>query len=360
MFATNWRTAESVTEGHPDKICDQISDAILDAYLTADPLSRVAVEAVGGHGTLFIVGEATSKAEVDAAKIAQEVYRSIGYGDKLAITVKIVAQSPDIAQGVDTGGAGDQGIMYGYATNETKEMLPRPVVLAHQLTNQLTNLRKHDPDFAWLRPDGKAQVTTVEDKVGAIVISTQHDQSITTEELRKQLYKHVIKPVVPEISADLCLINQTGIFIQGGFEADTGLTGRKIMVDTYGGLIPQGGGCFSGKDPTKVDRSAAYMARYLAKQVINNGWANVCLVSLAYAIGHVEPVMVDVWTDTNYPARQWVLKNFDLSPSGIINFLNLRQPIYRPTAVNGHFSHRDFPWEQLSKVKKVHRVAVKK
>ncbi len=352
MITSHWRTAESVTEGHPDKVCDQISDAILDAYLQGDPTSRVAVEAVGGHGVLFIVGEVTSKASVDAAEVAKQVYRSIGYTDSLDITVKIVTQSPDIAQGVDTGGAGDQGIMYGYATKETPELLPLPVVLAHKLTDRLTDLRKNDPKFGWLRPDGKAQVTTVDNAVRTVVVSTQHDKTIATDELRQQIFKNIIKPIIPDIQFEDCHINPTGIFLQGGFEADTGLTGRKIMVDTYGGLIPQGGGCFSGKDPTKVDRSAAYMARYLAKNIVSQEWCNECLVSCAYAIGHYNPVMVDVWTDTDYPAREWVVKNFDLSPAGIIKFLKLRQPIYRQTAINGHFSSDTFPWEKLAVSKK--------
>ncbi len=348
MIISQWRTAESVTEGHPDKICDQISDAILDAYLTDDPNSRVAVEAVGGHGVLFIVGEVTSKATVDAANVAKQVYRSIGYADALDITVKIVTQSSDIALGVDTGGAGDQGIMYGYATKETPQLLPLPVVLAHKLTDRLTELRKNNPKFSWLRPDGKAQVTTVDNSVWTVVVSTQHEETITTDELRQQIFEHVIQPVVANLRFEDCHINPTGIFLQGGFEADTGLTGRKIMVDTYGGLIPQGGGCFSGKDPTKVDRSAAYMARYLAKNIVSQGWCNECLVSCAYAIGHNDPVMVDAWTDTDYPARDWVVKNFDLSPAGIIKFLDLRQPIYRQTAINGHFSSKTFPWEKVT------------
>jgi len=345
MHHSKWKTAESVTIGHPDKICDQISDAILDEYLKSDTSSRVAVEAAGGHGELWIFGEVTSKAEVDVEKVAAKVYGEIGYQDKLHIRSKIVKQSPDIAQGVDTGGAGDQGMMYGYATDETPSRLPLAVELAHTLTSKLTELRQSST-LGWLMPDGKAQVTLEDDLVKTVVVSTQHTKNILTDELRQKIYEQVIVPIVGKINFVDCLINPTGQFIQGGFEADTGLTGRKIMVDTYGGLAPQGGGCFSGKDPTKVDRSAAYMARYLAKKIIYDGHAKEALVSFSYAIGHIQPVMVECWTDSNYEGRDWIIKNFDLSPKGIIKFLGLARPIYRQTAENGHFGNQKFPWEK--------------
>ena len=346
MIISNWQTAESVTEGHPDKICDQISDAILDAYLEQDPMSRVAVESAGGHGELFIMGEVTSKATVDHAAIARKVYQEIGYNEPLKITVNVVAQSPDIAMGVDTGGAGDQGMMYGYATNETSSFLPKPLDLSHKLAKRLTDLRRNDKRFSWLRPDGKTQVTTKNGVVKTVVVSTQHTPDIKTEKLRQLILKELISPIVGKIAPEHCLINPTGHFVLGGFEADTGLTGRKIMVDTYGGLAPQGGGAFSGKDPTKVDRSAAYMARYLAKNIVTSGHANKCLVSFSYAIGYDQPVMVECWTDTSYDGRKWIVKNFDLSPAGIIKFLDLRRPIYRQTAAYGHFGNNQFPWEK--------------
>src|SRR3989338_7798854 len=267
-------TAESVTSGHPDKICDQVSDAILDAYLEQDPYSRVAVESFGAHGLFVIGGEVTSKGEVDAVVLARDLYRHIGYQDGLNIVTKIVKQSPDIAQGVDTGGAGDQGIMYGYATDETKEFLPLAVSLVHKLTKGLENLRRNDKDFWWLGPDGKAQVTIMDGNVKAVLVSCQHDEKITQQEIKEQLIKKLIEPVAGNLEEAEILVNPTGKFVIGGFASDTGLTGRKIMVDTYGGMFPHGGGAFSGKDPTKVDRSAAYMSRFVAKNLVANGFAS--------------------------------------------------------------------------------------
>jgi len=345
-------TAESVTSGHPDKICDQISDAILDEYLRQDPASRVAVETFGSHGLLVIGGEVTSSGQVDAGKIAAKVYKDIGHEDNLEIQANIVQQSPDIAQGVDAGGAGDQGIMYGYATDETKECLPLPVVLAHQLTRGLEELRRNNPEFNWLRPDGKAQVTIEDGKIKNILISTQHDEKIYQQEILGLLGKHLIRKVAGRGDYEI-LVNPTGKFVTGGFYADTGLTGRKLMVDTYGGIIPHGGGAFSGKDPTKVDRSAAYMARWVAKNLVANGYAKKCLVSVAYAIGRAEPLMVEVetfGTGNDQTARNIVLKKFDFSPPTIIETLDLRRPIYLPTAAYGHFGRQEFPWEKVVKL----------
>ena len=344
-------TAESVTSGHPDKICDQISDAILDEYLKQDPKSRVAVETFGSHGLLVIGGEVTSSGKVDAQKIAKKIYKNIGYPDNLKILANIIQQSPDIAQGVDTGGAGDQGIMYGYATNETEEYLPLPVVLAHRLTKGLEELRRHHPKFQWLRPDGKSQVTVENNKIRTVLISCQHDEKISKPEIENLLEKYLIKKLVGgnyEI-----LVNPTGKFITGGFHADTGLTGRKIMVDTYGGLIPHGGGCFSGKDPTKVDRSAAYMCRFVAKNIVANHYAEKCLVSVAYAIGKAEPLMVEINTfntGEDKKIRRLVRKNFDFSPNSIIQRLNLQKPIYLQTAAYGHFGKQNLPWEEIIKI----------
>jgi S-adenosylmethionine synthetase len=342
-------TAESVTSGHPDKVCDQISDAILDEYLKQDPKSRVAVETLGAHGLIVIGGEVTSKGKVDAEKVARNIYKDIGHPEKPKVLVNIVSQSPDIAQGVDTGGAGDQGIMYGYATDETKEYLPLPVVLAHKLTSGLEKLRRTNPKFWWLKPDGKSQVTVENGKVKTILISTQHDEKIPQEEIKALLTKYLIQPMVGKGDYEI-LVNPTGKFVYGGIYADTGLTGRKIMVDTYGGLIPHGGGAFSGKDPTKVDRSGAYMCRWVAKNLIANGYAKKCLVSVAYAIGRAEPLMVEVdtfGTGSQNKARAAVLKNFDFQPLKIINRLNLRRPIYAATAAYGHFGRQGFPWEEI-------------
>ncbi len=338
-------TTESVTIGHPDKICDQISDAIVDAYLLQDPLSRVAVNSMGSHGTLFIGGEATSKGAVDHAKLAQELYQEIGYTEELKMVVNVVPQSPDIAQGVDTGGAGDQGIMYGYATDETPEMLPRQVVAAHALTRGLTALRAK-PGFEWLRPDGKSQVTYEDGRLKTILVSCQHTENIEQPEIQAQLTQHLFQPLFGDLSNVEVLVNPTGRFVQGGFYADTGLTGRKIMVDTYGGLIPHGGGAFSGKDPTKVDRSAAYFCRYVARQLVKRGLCHHATVRVAYAIGRAEPVMVDVEGDGDDGLHEAVQKEFDFRPKAIIERLDLRKPIYRQTAMNGHFGNPDFPWEK--------------
>ncbi len=344
-------TVESVTAGHPDKVCDQISDAILDACLETDPMSRVAMEAFGGHGLLVVGGEVTTKADVDFEKVARDVYREIGFKEEIKIITNVVKQSPDIAQGVDTGGAGDQGIMYGFATNETPEFLPKGIVLVHKLTKGLEDLRKSG-EIKWLKPDGKAQVT-IDGKTGSeiktILVSTQHDEKVSQSEIREALIEKLIKPLIgdSDISGIEILVNPTGKFAQGGFEADTGLTGRKIMVDTYGGLIPHGGGCFSGKDPTKVDRSAAYMARYVAKTLVSEGKAKECLVSVSYAIGRAEPLMVEALNEKGESIRDAVEKRFDFKPKAIIEKLNLRRPIYKKTAAYGHFGRVEFPWEKI-------------
>ena len=338
-------TTESVTIGHADKICDQISDAIVDAYLLQDPLSRVAVNCMGSHGTLFIGGEVTSKGTVDHAKLAQDLYKEIGYEEELKTIVKVMPQSPDIAQGVDTGGAGDQGMMYGFATDETSEMLPRQVVVAHALTRSLTALRTK-PGFEWLRPDGKSQVTYKADKLKTILVSCQHAESIEQAEIKNQLIKYLFEPMFGDLADIEILVNPTGRFVQGGFYADTGLTGRKIMVDTYGGLIPHGGGAFSGKDPSKVDRSAAYFCRYVARQLVKRELCHKATVRVAYAIGRAEPVMIDVESDATEDLRPLIEKEFNFTPKAIIEKLDLRKPIYRQTAMNGHFGNTIFPWEK--------------
>jgi S-adenosylmethionine synthetase len=340
---------ESVTAGHPDKICDQISDAILDECLRQDPMSRVAMEAFGGHGLLVVGGEVTTKAEVDFEKVARDIYHEIGYKNDLKIITNVVKQSPDIAQGVDTGGAGDQGIMYGFATDETPEFLPKGIVLVHKLTEGLENLRKSG-EIKWLRPDGKAQVTIdgeTGQEISTILISTQHEENISQKEIRETLIEKLIKPIAGDTSKIEILVNPTGKFAIGGFEGDTGLTGRKIMVDTYGGLIPHGGGCFSGKDPTKVDRSAAYMARYVAKTLVSEGRAKECLVSVAYAIGRAEPLMVEALNEKGESIRDSIEKRFDFKPKAIIEKLNLRRPIYKKTAAYGHFGKKGLPWEEI-------------
>jgi S-adenosylmethionine synthetase len=341
------KTVESVTEGHPDKICDQISDALLDEYLKQDPNSRVAVETFGGHGLVLVGGEVTTNATVEPEFVITRLYREIGYNDTLEILSHIQKQSPDIAMGVDTGGAGDQGIMYGYATAETPEFLPRPIVTVHNLTRRLAFLRKNHPKFSWLGPDGKAQVTYDGDKLKTVLVSTQHLQDLGNEMMRQLLISHLIEPVVGDLNGVEILINPTGRFVQGGFEADTGLTGRKIMVDTYGGLIPHGGGAFSGKDATKVDRSAAYMARFAAKNVVANGLAKSCLVSVAYAIGKAEPLMLRAVSGDGKDLSKIVADNFDFRPKAIIERLGLKRPIYLKTASYGHFGKDDLPWENI-------------
>ncbi|MGD0796231.1 MAG: methionine adenosyltransferase [Acidobacteriaceae bacterium] len=365
-------TSESVTEGHPDKIADQISDAILDACLAQDPFSRVACETLTCTGLVVIAGEITTTAYVDFQSLVRGTVASIGYDNALygfdsntcAVISTINKQSPDIAQGVDTGGAGDQGMMFGYATNETPELMPTPISLAHKLTKKLSEVRKSGL-MAYLRPDGKSQVTVEYDanhkpvRVDAVVISTQHAENVANDELRADILKHVIQAVIPAALLDADTkyhINPTGRFVIGGPMGDTGLTGRKIIVDTYGGMGRHGGGAFSGKDPTKVDRSAAYMARYVAKNIVAAGLADRCEVQLAYAIGVAEPVSVLVDTFGTSKVHEDKLEalvraNFSLTPKGIIESLNLRRPIYKATAAYGHFgrSGKDFTWEATDK-----------
>ncbi len=350
MFHTLSRyTTESVTAGHPDKVCDQISDAILDACLSQDPRARVAVESFGSHGTLMLGGELTTIAKIDAEAIARQVYKDIGYTDELKVLNTIVTQSPDIAQGVDTGGAGDQGIMYGYATDETAEFLPKGVVLSHALARRLEALRR-DNTLPWLRPDGKTQVTIDNGTVITALCSTQHAEEVSQEEIRASLIEHLFTPILGDLANIEILVNPTGKFVLGGFAADAGLTGRKIMVDTYGGLMPHGGGAFSGKDATKVDRSAAYMCRFAAKNLVANGHAKRALVSVAYAIGRVEPVMIEAFDDEGNNLTELVSKNFDFKPRAIIERLGLNRPIFRPTAAYGHFGVAGRPWEEIIKI----------
>jgi len=365
-------TSESVTEGHPDKIADQISDAILDACLEQDPYSRVAAETLTATGLVVIAGEITTKAYVDFQTLVRGVVASIGYDNALygfdsntcAVISSINRQSGDIAQGVDTGGAGDQGMMFGYATNETPELMPAAISLAHKLTRKLSEVRKSGK-LAYLRPDGKSQVTVEYDESGkpvridAVVISTQHAEQVGNEELRGDILKHVIQAVLPAEWLDENTkyhINPTGRFVIGGPMGDTGLTGRKIIVDTYGGAGRHGGGAFSGKDPTKVDRSAAYVARYIAKNIVAAKLADRCEVQLAYAIGVAEPVsvLVETFGTGKVSAKaltELVRKNFSLTPKGIIESLNLRRPIYRKTAAYGHFGRNEaeFTWEATDK-----------
>jgi S-adenosylmethionine synthetase len=365
-------TSESVTEGHPDKIADQISDAILDACLAEDPFSRVACETLTCTGLVVIAGEITTKAYVDFQSLVRGTVASIGYDNALygfdsntcAVISTINKQSGDIAMGVDTGGAGDQGMMFGYATNETPELMPTPISLAHKLALKLSEVRKNGL-MSYLRPDGKSQVTVEYDannkpvRVDAVVISTQHSENVSNEELRADILKNVIQAVIPAALLDAGTkyhINPTGRFVVGGPMGDTGLTGRKIIVDTYGGMGRHGGGAFSGKDPTKVDRSAAYMARYVAKNIVAAGLAERCEVQLAYAIGVAEPVsvLVDTFgtgTVDEDKLEALVRANFSLTPKGIIESLNLRRPIYKATAAYGHFGRdgKNFTWEATDK-----------
>ena len=369
-------TSESVTEGHPDKMADQISDAVLDAVMTADPMGRVACEVLVTTGICVVSGEITTTTYVEVPKLARQVIHDIGYTDAdmgfdsktCGVLNTIQAQSPDIAMGVDTGGAGDQGMMFGFAVNETPELMPTPIALAHKLTQRLTDVRKNGL-CPYLRPDGKSQVTVEYDangkpvRVDAVVISTQHAETVGNDQLRAEILKYVIQAVIPAnlLDADTKYhINPTGRFVIGGPMGDTGLTGRKIIVDTYGGMGRHGGGAFSGKDPTKVDRSAAYMARYIAKNIVAAGLAAKCEVQLAYAIGVAEPVSVLVETFGTAkvdPATlpDLIRANFALTPKGIIDSLNLRRPIYRKTAAYGHFGRndKDFTWEATDKAAKL-------
>ena len=381
-------TSESVTEGHPDKICDNISDAVLDALMEQDPMSRVACETAITTGLVLVMGEITTKANVDIQKIVRETIREIGYDDSskgfdcdtCGVIVALDKQSADIAMGVDKAleakenkmsdeqieaiGAGDQGMMFGFATNETKEFMPYPISLAHKLTRQLTKVRK-DGTLSYLRPDGKSQVSVEYDENGkakrleAVVISTQHAADVTQEQIHEDIKKYVLDPVLPAdmVDADTKIfINPTGRFVIGGPNGDSGLTGRKIIVDTYGGYARHGGGAFSGKDCTKVDRSAAYAARYVAKNIVAAGLADKCEIQLSYAIGVAQPtsVLVDTFGTgkvSNEKLVEAVRKNFDLRPAGIIKMLDLRRPIYKQTAAYGHFGRNDLdlPWEKTDK-----------
>ena len=385
-------TSESVTEGHPDKICDQISDAVLDALLEQDPMSRVACETATTTGLVLVMGEITTKGYVDIQKIVRETVREIGYtrgkfgfdADNCAVITAIDEQSTDIAMGVNKAleakentmtddeleaiGAGDQGMMFGYATNETPELMPYPISLAHKLALQLTKVRK-DGTLPYLRPDGKSQVTVEYDENGrpvrldAVVLSTQHSDDVTQEQIHKDIRKYVFDPILPAemVDADTkFFINPTGRFVIGGPNGDSGLTGRKIIVDTYGGMARHGGGAFSGKDCTKVDRSAAYAARYVAKNIVAAGLAGKCEVQLSYAIGVARPTSVNVETFgtgklSDQKLVEIVRENFDLRPAGIIKMLDLRRPIYKQTAAYGHFGRTDLdlPWEKTDRVEQL-------
>ena len=354
-------TSESVTEGHPDKICDQISDAILDELLAQDPHSRVACETCCTTGLVLVMGEITTSGYADIPAIVRKTLKEIGYtrakygldAETCGVITSIHEQSPDIAMGVDVGGAGDQGMMFGYACNETEELMPLPISLAHKLTRRLTELRKSGA-LEYLRPDGKSQVTVEygEDgrpvRVDTVVLSAQHSASVEQEQLRRDLTEQVIRAVIPVGWLDertKMYINPTGRFEVGGPQGDSGLTGRKIIVDTYGGYCPHGGGCFSGKDPTKVDRSASYMARYICKNVVKAGLCDRCELQVAYAIGVAKPVSL-------YPEEKisdLIAREFDLTPDGIIRTLDLCRPIYRQTAAYGHFGREEFPWERTDR-----------
>jgi len=372
-------TSESVTEGHPDKIADQVSDAVLDAVLVDDAHGRVACETLVTTGICIVAGEITTKTYVDVPKLVRGVIDSIGYNNAAfgfdsktcAVVNMIQAQSPDIAMGVDTGGAGDQGLMFGYACDETPEFMPLPIMMAHKLVRRLSEARKSG-ELAYLRPDGKSQVSVeyvngTPMRIDAVVISTQHGDDVSTEQLRRDVKKHIIDDVIPSNMVDSRTkyhINPTGRFVIGGPHGDTGLTGRKIIVDTYGGMGRHGGGAFSGKDPTKVDRSACYMARYVAKNVVASGLASKAEVQLAYAIGVAEPVSVNVNTFgtgrvEDYRLAELVRENFVLTPGGMIKHLELRRPIYRRTAAYGHFGRTEetFTWERTDKAEALKEAA---
>jgi S-adenosylmethionine synthetase len=372
-------TSESVTEGHPDKIADQISDAVLDAVLKDDPTGRVACETLVTTGLIVVAGEITTRTYVDFADVARGVVRDVGYtrakygfdAETCGVISAVKPQSPDIAQGVDTGGAGDQGLMFGFACDETQELMPMPILLAHQLTRKLSEVRKSGAvDF--LRPDGKSQVTVEYAngrpvRVDCVVISTQHSEKVSNSQLHEAVISEVIRKVIPEAMLDRKTkfhINPTGTFVIGGPMGDAGLTGRKIIVDTYGGYSRHGGGAFSGKDPTKVDRSACYAARYIAKNIVAAGLARKVEVQLAYAIGVAEPVsvMADTFGTGTVPDEQLteiIRANFSLTPRGIIESLNLRRPIYRPTAAYGHFGRNEagFTWERTDKAEALRKHA---
>lgn len=380
-------TSESVTEGHPDKVCDAVSDAILDACMAQDPMSRVACETAACTGFILVTGEITTKARLDIPSIVRETVKEIGYddagtgfdGNTCAVLVALDQQSADIAMGVDKAleakegsltdnldtGAGDQGMMFGYASNETAEYMPYPIELAHKLSFQLTKVRK-EGKLSYLRPDGKTQVSVEYDEEGrparldAVVLSTQHDDDVSQEQIHEDIKKYVFDPVIPKEMVDertKYFINPTGRFVIGGPHGDAGLTGRKLIVDTYGGMARHGGGAFSGKDCTKVDRSAAYAARYVAKNIVAAGLADRCEIQLSYAIGVAEPTSINVDTFgtgkvSDETLAALIREHFDLRPAGIIKMLDLRRPIYRPTAAYGHFGRTDvaLPWEALDKV----------
>ena len=369
-------TSESVTEGHPDKLCDYISDTILDEALKQDKYSRVAIETFASANQITIAGQLTTNATLDIEKIVRDRIKEIGYDRAdldidyrtCKIDINITKQSSDIAQGVDIGGAGDQGIMFGYASDETEEYMPYPIALAHKLSRQLTKVRK-DGTLTYLRPDGKTQVTVEYDendkpmRLDAVVLSTQHDPEVTQEQIHEDIKKYVFDPILPAEMVDentKFFINPTGRFVIGGPHGDSGLTGRKIIVDTYGGYARHGGGAFSGKDCTKVDRSAAYAARYVAKNMVAAGLAKKCEIQLSYAIGVAHPTSIQVDTFgtgklSDQRLTEIVRENFDLRPAGIIKMLNLRRPIYKQTAAYGHFGRNDLnlPWEALDKVEEL-------
>ena len=369
-------TSESVTEGHPDKICDQISDAVLDDILSQDPNARVACEVSVTTGLVLVMGEITTTGYCDVQKIVRKTVEEIGYNrgkygfdsENLAVLVALNEQSPDIALGVDVDGAGDQGMMFGYACKETDEYMPLPIYLSHKLAKRLTDIRKNG-SHKELRPDGKTQVSVEYNEEGlpvridTVVVSTQHDEEVTQEYLHKMITEEVIKYIIPSELMDektRIFVNPTGRFVIGGPKGDSGLTGRKIIVDTYGGYAPHGGGAFSGKDPTKVDRSACYMARYIAKNMVAAGFADKMQIQLSYAIGVAEPtsICVETFGTSNYAEGELIdiiYKNFELTPKGIITSLNLRRPIYKQTAAYGHFGRNDLdlPWEQLDKVEQL-------